>query len=240
MKLFSRKERIPSEDLTAPPPSGGIRRFFFLLHNHFGKLVSANLLFLLFSLPVITLPGSLCALNRVCVQLSREGNCYVWDAFWEEFKASVWRGMPVGLCAAVCLASASYSISLGAVNTGVARIAFTALGLGLLFLTTPAFSYAFILLPSVHLPLKAVFRNALALSLVTPGRSLLVFVLKAACAALLPALYPFSVLLHGLFLIALSELAVVLALLPAIDKYVIVPDSVPEDEADGPNGTEQD
>jgi len=237
MKLFPRKERIPTEDLTAPPPNGGIKRYFFLLHNHFGKLVSANLLFLLFSLPVITIPGSLCALNRICIQLSREGNCFVWDTFWEEFKSSVFRSMPIGLCMVVCLASASYSISIGTVNTGAVAVAFAALGLMLLLLTIPAFSYAFILLPGVTLSIKAVLKDAFALEFVALGRSLLIFFLLIVSSLLLLALFPFSLLIHGVFLIALIQLAVVSSLLPIVDKYVIV--LKPENEAGSTNSPKE-
>ena len=71
-----------------PAPSHGRERFFYLLRTHFWKLITLNLLFLLFSIPVVTLPAALCAMNRVLIKLTRDGNCLLWMEFRDEFKRS--------------------------------------------------------------------------------------------------------------------------------------------------------
>ena len=76
----------PGPGVDKPPPVSGFRRFRFILMNHPGKLVAANILFLLFSVPVITIPVSLCGLNMVCAQLMRTGKCYLVQDFLDGFK----------------------------------------------------------------------------------------------------------------------------------------------------------
>lgn len=73
-------------------PEGGIQRYALLLTTHFRTLVGLNLLFVLFSLPVITLPAALCAMNRVCMLLIRKGCCFLWQDFRQEFRRSFARG----------------------------------------------------------------------------------------------------------------------------------------------------
>ena len=80
----------PGPGVDEPPPAMGFKRFLFILRNHFGKLILANVLFLAFCLPVVTIPASLCGLNMVCAQLIRTGKCYLVQDFLEGFK----RGFP--------------------------------------------------------------------------------------------------------------------------------------------------
>ena len=88
----------PGPGVDSPPPATGFRRFFFVFGNHFGKLVLANILFVLLSVPVVTMPAALCGLNSVCSQLMRTGMCYTMqdfmDGFRHRFVAKTLLGLP--------------------------------------------------------------------------------------------------------------------------------------------------
>jgi len=88
----------PGPGVDKPPPVSGFRRFWFIFVNHFGKLIMANLLFLLFCIPVVTIPASLCGLNMVCSQLMKSGKCFLLqdflDGFRRRFFAKTLLGMP--------------------------------------------------------------------------------------------------------------------------------------------------
>lgn len=73
-------------DLNDPVPERGLKRWLFLFSNHFTRLMSLNLLFLVCCLPVVTIPASLCALTRVTAILWNTGSCSVWQDFWEAFR----------------------------------------------------------------------------------------------------------------------------------------------------------
>lgn len=73
-------------DITDPVPNQGFKRYLFILSNHFFRLLSLNLLFLLFCLPILTIPASLCALTKVLMILYHTGTCYPFQDFWAEFK----------------------------------------------------------------------------------------------------------------------------------------------------------
>jgi hypothetical protein len=93
MSLFSGKMRGPAVD-APPPPKGGVRRVWFLLKTHFGKFLSLNVLFLAFCVPVVTIPAAIAASDRVCLVLWREGNCFLWEEFWGEFKSELFNSLP--------------------------------------------------------------------------------------------------------------------------------------------------
>ncbi len=94
--IIMKKRFAPGKGVTELPPEKGVRRYFFLLSIHFSKLCGLNLLFVLFSIPIITMPAALCGMNRVLILLVREGNCYLWDDFIKEFKASFFKSLPFG------------------------------------------------------------------------------------------------------------------------------------------------
>lgn len=73
-------------DITDAVPNRGFKRYLFILSNHFFRLMSLNLLFLLFCLPIFTIPASLCALTKVLMILYHTGTCSPYEDFWAEFK----------------------------------------------------------------------------------------------------------------------------------------------------------
>ena len=64
------------------------KRLWYLLTTHFFDLLRANLLYALFSLPVITIPAALCGLYAVVLQYWRVGYGELFGTFWREFKAN--------------------------------------------------------------------------------------------------------------------------------------------------------
>ena len=91
------KDRWRREGAGRPAPESGWRRVGVMGLTHFWKLIRVNLLFVLFSLPVLTLPAALTALDRVCVVIYKEGNIFLWDEFWKEFRRSFARTILPGL-----------------------------------------------------------------------------------------------------------------------------------------------
>jgi hypothetical protein len=84
------KDRYRREGAGRPAPASGWSRVGAMGLTHFWKLIRANLLFVLFSLPIVTLPAALTALDRVCVVIYRKGNIFLWEEFWKEFKKTSW------------------------------------------------------------------------------------------------------------------------------------------------------
>jgi uncharacterized membrane protein YesL len=72
----------------SPSVMKGIKRFLFISYRHFWRSIGLNLLFIAFCLPVVTIPPSIAAINKVPLNLTREGNTFFFKDFIKEFKNS--------------------------------------------------------------------------------------------------------------------------------------------------------
>lgn len=216
--------RYLREGVDAPVPDGGIKKYLFLLTTHFWKLVGVNLLFLAFSLPVITLPAALCALNRVCVKLIRDGNCFVWQEFVEEFKSSLWRAMPLGLLFGGALFVAYYLLSLGASNAqNVYGMFFSGVGLFIAAIALLLGCWTFVLVAMQPLKNGDILRNARILALLEGKRDLGILGVLFAGIFVMLWLFPLSLGLAALLLIALLQFTLCFLVNTAVEERIIKP-----------------
>lgn len=221
-KLTARRWNAEGKD--RPVPQRGAKRYFFLLGTHFWKLVAGNLLFLLFSIPVVTLPASLAALNRVCIKLVRDGNCLLWQEFWEEWKKGFASSLLLGLPYGLGFAASYYFFSLGLSNAqGVYGVLFTALGLIALIVSSLYGSWTFVLKAMLELPNRDICRNARTLTVLEGKRDLMILGVLLASGAFTVLLFPISLFAVVLILPAVTQLAVCSFINPPVQTRVIAP-----------------
>lgn len=189
MGLFYRPDR---EGAGRPLPRAGLLRLLAISGTHFWKLVGANLLFVVFSLPVVTFPAALCALNRVCLLIYREGNCFLWMDFWQEFRRSFWRSIPPAILFGGLTFAGYFFMSLGAAN-GIYPVwcmIFWSVGI----LATAAGlcwgGYFFALVPLLDQKNPGVLKNAFLLCMIRPFRALLTLAVILGMAFVAAVLMP--------------------------------------------------
>lgn len=207
-----------------PLPEGGIRRYAVLLTTHFWKLIGLNLLLVVFSLPVITLPAALCAMNRVCMLLIRNGYCFLWQDFLEEFKRSFRRSLLPALLFLLLIFFGYYAMSLGLTNAALPlwSLIFWATGIGAAAAGICWGSYFFALVSLLDLDNKGTLKNAWLLCMIQPQKAILTFgiiVLTGFAAALL---MPISLILLSCLLIVLVQYSVCFLVYESAEKYVLV------------------
>ena len=210
-----------------PLPEGGFRRYCVVLATHFWTLIELNLMFVLFSLPIITLPAALCAMNRVCLLLIRNGYCFLWHDFWKEFKSSFLRSLlpAVGFTAMVLFGY--YAMSLGLTNAAVPMwsILFWAVGISVTGFAVCWASYFFAYVPLLDQKNKDVLKNARLMCLISPGRlfgTLGVMVLALLFTA---ALMPTSILLLLILIPVLVQFTVCFLANDLAEAYILTADS---------------
>ncbi len=207
-----------------PVPARGVRRYLYLLCTNFWKLIGLNLLFLLFSLPIVTLPAALCALNRVAVKLVRDGYCLLWLEFRDEFKCEFFKSLPIGALSLALFGAAYYLLSLSLSNpASVYGMLFGVLGLTVLLLCTALSAYAFLMLPMLALQNRDILSNAYRLALLGGWRTLAALGVCFSTAALLASLFPVGLALLALFAFSFTQFTLCALLNPVIQRYVIAP-----------------
>lgn len=223
-ELIKRKRFAPGKGVTEPPPERGIRRFGFLLWNHLWKLVTVNLLFIAFSIPVITMPAALCGMNRALIVLVREGNCFIWDEFWKEFKANLFKSLPFGLLSAVLLFMSYYTLSVSTSSEDISLSIFAgAIGLFILGLTLLFSSFVFVLLPSLALNNRHIAKNAIILMVTEWKTDLIILGGTLGMVFLAVAFFPYTSILLLLIWFSLTQLMICAAVGEPLQRRIIEP-----------------
>ena len=208
MGLFSGK--FEKEGAGLPMPEGGPARYFSLLFSNIWKLMGANVLFVLFSLPLVTLPAALCALNRVCILIYKNGSCYLWQDFVGEFRASFLRSLLPALLFLALLFAGYYFMSLGLTNAALPlwSTIFWAIGIFFVLAGLGWGGYFFVLVAMLEQENRNVLKNARLLCMISPGKALMAALTVIGGAALTAAFMPLSIFL-------------VLLIIPAIVQYTV-------------------
>lgn len=219
--------RYDREGAGLPLPEGGIRRYVVLLAIHFWKLIGLNLLFVLFSLPVITMPAALCAMNRVCMLLIRNGYCFLWQDFWEEFRRSFLRSLLPALFFLLLIFFAYYAMSLGLTNARLPlwSLLFWAVGIGTAVAGICWGSYFFALVSLLDQNNRGVLKNAWLLCMIRPRSALAVFVIIAAAGFAMAILMPVSIFLMIGCTAGLVQYSVCFLVYDLADTYILSKDA---------------
>lgn len=76
------------------------KRFFFffeLYFRKFWKIITLNLIYLLFCLPIVTIGPATAALMKICKEMSNEKGIFLWSDFVEAFKKNFKQGFAMGI-----------------------------------------------------------------------------------------------------------------------------------------------
>lgn len=222
---FFRRQRAP-EKQAAPPPEKGAAYFFFLLTTHSSKLFILNLTFILFCLPVITIPAALSGMTRVCMLLVREGVSFVWIDFINEFKASFFKSIPVFLSSMVFIVAVCFCFIL--CQNGAAS-SFLLLSAAVIFFVTGILSgcYAFAMLSLCKLRIRDILHNAFSLIFLEPKADLLLVLFVGVVAMAFIWFLPYTIPLALVLFVLLSLISSIIVYEP-LKKRVIAGDGCPK------------
>ncbi len=181
-------------DKDAPRPTG-LALFFDILKREWWELVKLNLLFLIASLPLVTMPAATLATARVSRAIVSDENTFLLRDFVEAFRHYALRGTVLMVACAALMGASTYAVITYAKAAPDALIYSLPLAISLvmtLFISLVS-AYAIVLTVTRDLPFFALLRQAALLALVKPLPMLaaLAFVASLWLAHIL--LYPVSV-----------------------------------------------
>ena len=199
---FFKRQSAPVED-AAPPPEKGVARFFFLLTTHLSKLFILNMLFLVFCLPVITIPAAVAGMSRVCMLLVRNGVSFVWTDFITEVKASFLKSIPVFISCAAFIGLA-YFCFISSRNSGELSFFLISISVFLFIMGLLIGCYAFAMLSMCSLRIRDILKNAFLLFFLEPKADLALVLFVGVIAAAFIWLLPYTIPLALIFFALLS------------------------------------
>jgi hypothetical protein len=72
--------------VTSPVPPGGWDRVWFVLKTHYMELIGLNLLFLIFCIPIVTIPAALAGVTSILMKWTRDEPVIFWEDFFQNSK----------------------------------------------------------------------------------------------------------------------------------------------------------
>jgi uncharacterized membrane protein YesL len=215
------KRFAPGKGVDKPSPKKGPARFFFLFVTYFWNLIGINLLFALCCLPVVTIPASLCALNRYLIKMVRDGFGFTVSDYWNEWKSQLVKSLPAGILCALPLGYSYYLLSMSAGAKGNGMI--LAFGVFWLIFGLLLGSYVFVLKAMLDLPIGAIFKNALILMICEWKASLCILGVTVCMVGVSLALLPYSLPALAIFFFAWVQLALCCIINEPVQKRIIGP-----------------
>lgn len=201
---------IPKDE----PKKTGLALFAQILRREWWDLFRLNLLFIVFSLPVITLPATFAGAVRIAVLMVEDENIYLMREFTGGFRRLFWRATLWGAIFAAVLALSTYGVFIYAQLVPQALPYALALALAVvtsLFLWMVAAHFFLLMVRAPTLSTAILLRLAALAALYRPLPALgaLVFIAALWLAHIL--FYPASVFMPVAFNFSLGTLALVFA-----------------------------
>ena len=220
LKLFSRPNtQIKYYTLNRD----GISRLLQLYVENFWNLIKLNLLFLVFCIPIITVPAALTALTSIEVAMIEDEYYNVWIDFFRIFKREFGRASLCGWTYYLVFVAVCYEVWFYFANgtlTGVHYIMAFVLSLVLILLLECSI-YIFPMLAISDLKWNKVLKNAVLLSLMRFFRTIPLIICSIGFLIVSLGLMPLMLPLVLLLLFSSINLGTTFYAKRDIDKYVI-------------------
>ena len=169
MKIFSPNfhREGPGVDKNEPEKKG-ISLFFYLLLNKFWDILKLNMVFILYSIPIITIAPAFGAMTSITMSMVQNKHVFIFSDFHEAFKLNWKQSLACGIINTIMLVLLSTSIlfyfKLSQNNTNLYIILFLCIFITMLFLLASLYIYP--LISAVSLSLKDILKNSFLLSIV--------------------------------------------------------------------------
>ena len=208
----------PGPGVNTPTPKTGMERFKFLVKNHFFRLMGINALFALFCVPVFTIPAAFSGMTKILMNLTRNGESFIWQDFWTEFKSDfparmfIWFGLQL-----IPLACWYIATLLGSETIGIWISSF----LGAIIFILEC--YWFPLITTLQISSFKCLKNSVLLLFLEWKRSLLLLLIGIGGFFVWMLLFPYSLPILLLISFSFSQLAVCVIVNEPMQKRIINP-----------------
>jgi uncharacterized membrane protein YesL len=195
------------------------------------ELMKLNLLFVLYALPIFTLPAAVAALMRVTLIMAEDRNVYLWADFHSAFRRHFVRSSLTGLFVAMAIGIPAYAaFAYGKLTAGGALYApaFVLASTVAVFMTI-AGAYFFAFLVCSDAALTKLASLALRTALARPLPVLAAFAFIAALWLAHILFYPVSVFMPAVINFSFGALAVAFSVLEPVKRLLRTREEIREE-----------
>ena len=183
-----------SRQIDDEAPERRWKRRFFMMGTFFPKFFVLNLILLVASAGVVTLPAALAGVNRVCFQIIQKKRFSIWYDFWSEFRESFRRVSLPGLFLLFLLFFAGFAARLaGRRFEGTVRYVSVGFSGFVMLLAFLILCYMLAMAAITDLSAAAIVKNAVLLIFFARRETFLLICLGAVLI-LFVGFFPFSLI----------------------------------------------
>jgi len=223
MSIFSPYDKPSKQGITKDAPKQGAALFFDVLRREIFNLIKLNLLFILFCIPVITIPAAMTAMSKILFLMLKDKPHELWGDFFECFKKEFLRSLAVGFAIFILIGISVFSFYFYsmAMQSPAFSLILRAVLVALMAAFLIAAFYAFPLIALTDLPVKHIVKNAFLLTALMLPKNLLALTLFVLLWFIALLFYPYSLALVLIIFFSLSGLITSFNSLGGIHKYII-------------------
>ncbi len=210
----------------------GVARAFEIFWLHFWKLLALNAFFILFCIPIVTIPAAVMSLTHISRLMCDEHLVFVWTdflkAFKRNFKISIIPGLIVGAISVLTYMFISFYINNSSDMMVMVLSILYFCGVTVFYMMQP---YVFVMLVTVDLPLSVIYNNAIRLTMAKLFRNLLCFIITAGVLILSALYFPITIIPAALFVFSSLIYLNTYSAWKIVKKYVIVSDETEQEDS---------
>ncbi|WP_077534589.1 YesL family protein [Massiliimalia massiliensis] len=171
--------------------------FFELYFRKFWKLITLNLIYILFCIPIVTIGPATAAMTYILKNYTMERPVFLWSDFLEAFKKNWKQGFVMGLIDLVVLVLSyvAYQFYFAQLDSSNFFYVPLVLVLSIGFIVALASMYMFIMIPVLDMKFKPMLKNAFLLSIVGIKTNLLTTLFVVLISVLMFLFFPITILL---------------------------------------------
>ena len=171
--------------------------FFELYFRKFWKLITLNLIYILFCIPIVTIGPATAAMTYILKNHTMERPVFLWSDFLEAFKKNWKQGFVMGLIDLVVLVLSyvAYQFYFAQLDSSNFFYVPLVLVLSIGFIVALASMYMFIMIPVLDMKFKPMLKNAFLLSIVGIKTNLLTTLFVVLISVLMFLFFPITILL---------------------------------------------
>lgn len=226
--MFFRNFNKPGPGINKDAPKKtGFALFMDMLTREFWTIIAINIMFVFACLPIVTIGPAICAMHYVCAKIVRDEVVYAMSDFKRGFMMNIKPGFIVGVIVFASTGILIYAFLFYKELLGLA--AYVLLGVLIIFGILNV--YIFPLTANINLPIKAIFKNSLYLSILSIKPTLISFLINGVICFVALWTYPVSLIYYVAIGFSLSTFINMFFAYPQIVKHALPSDSTDEELA---------
>lgn len=205
------------------PQKEGLSLFFELFITRFWDMLKLNVLFILYSIPIVTIGPAFGAITSVTIAMIQRKHVYIFSDFHKAFKSNWKQSLICGLINLIALfllySSIFFYFNLTQNNPLIYVVLFFTIVITTLFCF--AILYMYPLITTVSLSIKDIYKNSILLGIICLKNTLLAAFACSIVLAINILFFPLSLLLCFFLTFSFLSFIVSFAAWSGIKKYVI-------------------